>query len=152
MDVVPSLRLREVQLAQRVTPIGETGLVTAVVGQAVVDLADVETAGDAAVYFLGPDYRAHLQQLGLPDEYLPADVGRGQLRQVAADWLLSRIDANCLILQGVILGKKRGRKPKLSTDGATTDGVGPATLGPNGDRHGRRTKHSARDGQPMAQH
>jgi hypothetical protein len=53
---------------------GARSLLLAVIGQAVVDLADQDHAQTAAVYFLSPLYRYHVEALGLSADYLPTGV------------------------------------------------------------------------------
>ena len=53
---------------------GPRSLLLAVIGVAVLDLADQDRAQAAAVYFLSPAYRHHVEALGLPGDYLPAGV------------------------------------------------------------------------------
>lgn len=53
---------------------GPRSLLLAVIGVAVLDLADQDQAQAAALYFLSPAYRHHIEALGLPGDYLPAGV------------------------------------------------------------------------------
>jgi hypothetical protein len=53
---------------------GARSLLLAVIGAAAIDLADPDQAQAAAVYFLSPTYRHHVEALGLPGDYLPTGV------------------------------------------------------------------------------
>lgn len=52
---------------------GPTGLILAVMSQAVVDyvVGDEREASSAAAYFTSSLYQHHLQWLGLPGDYMP---------------------------------------------------------------------------------
>lgn len=57
---------------------GGSALLTAVIGQAALDLAEGDHG--AAQYFLSDVYRHHVTLLGLPGDYLPAGVTAADLR------------------------------------------------------------------------
>jgi hypothetical protein len=62
---------------------GARSLLLAVIGAAVLDLADPDQAQAAAVYFLSPLYRHHVEALGLPGDYLPTGVSWSLLARIA---------------------------------------------------------------------
>ena len=68
---------RAFQTFQGRGPTGPRALVTAVIGQAVLDLAAGDVA--AAAYFLSDGYRTYLELIGLPPDYLPAGVEAADL-------------------------------------------------------------------------
>jgi hypothetical protein len=62
---------------------GARSLLLAVIGAAVLDLADPDQAQAAAGYFLSPLYRHHVEALGLPGDYLPTGVTWPLLTRIA---------------------------------------------------------------------
>ncbi len=68
---------RAFQTFQGQGPTGPRALLAAVIGRAVLDLADGDKG--AALYFLSADYRRHVELIGLPADYLPVGVDAADL-------------------------------------------------------------------------